>query len=831
VQQVQRVQQGPWSGGLVPRSGAAVRRSGTDVRTPGAAVPKPCVRPCTSTPGTHAPPAPPHLAAAPSAPPAPRVFEGHVSALDILGVVSGDFSVGEWRVQPAVNRLQRGDEVVRLEPKVMQVLVCLAEQAGEVVTREELIARVWPDVFVTDDVLHRAIRELRRGFGDSSSAPRYIETIRKRGYRLIADADRTGDLRPSPEPPSLPGTSVPAGNLRPSPEPPSLQATSVPPSDLHPHAKWQFLLLAAGVALACAAAVFALVGRPPTIATEAHARFVPIVSGPLNESDPAISPDGARVAFVQREAGVDASADVYVRNLRDGHTIRLTIDAASDRMPAWAPDGQRLAFIRMTASACDVYVRGLDGHAETRVAACGNHEDPRVAWTADGRALLTSQTTSRRPLSGWRIVRLSLDTAATTSITDPPAGVVGDHSPAVSPDGRRVAFIRRASGGVSDVFVAPINGGTVRRVTFDDADLTGVDWSGDGTSLVYSSDRAGGYSLWRVAAEGGTPRLIAGGAARMKHPVTDRSGRRVVYENWAYEINIWQVGLVGQVGRVGRVGQAVQVGQVGQVAQAGVDARAVIKTSDLWNLYPQISPDGAHLVYVSTQSGNHELWIADRDGRNARQLTRLDRGTVLSPRWSPDGRRVVYLARGETAIDVQVIDVTTGAATAITSTAATEVAPSWSHDARQVFYGAISDDGSWNVWSVDAGGGAPQILIANAVAAQPSVDGAALYFTRPDRAGLWRVPTSQTATEELVLDTIAAGNTASWAVTTRGIYFVDEVNDVVHLRHKASVSAAATDVATLTQLSWPGFSVSPDGAHVVYARWDRRESNIMSIEF
>jgi Tol biopolymer transport system component len=257
----------------------------------------------------------------------------------------------------------------------------------------------------------------------------------------------------------------------------------------------------------------------------------------------------------------------------------------------------------------------------------------------------------------------------------------------------------------------------------------------------------------------------------------------------------------------------------------------VIKTSDLWNLYPQISPEGAHLAYVSTQSGNHELWIADRDGGNARQLTRLGRGTVISPRWSPDGRHVVYLARGETAIDVHVIDVTTGAATALTSTAATEVAPSWSHDGRRVFYGAISGNGSWNVWSVDAGGGAPQLLIANAIAAQSSVDGASLYFTRPDRVGLWRAPTAQTATAQLVVDTIAAGNTASWAVTTRGIYFVEEMNDVVRLRHKASASAATADVATLTQLSWPGFSVSPDGAHVVYARWDRRESNIMSIEF
>jgi DNA-binding winged helix-turn-helix (wHTH) protein len=78
------------------------------------------------------------------------------------------FGVGEWTAQPALNRLTRGTEEVRVEPKVMQVLQALAETPGEVVTREQMVARVWPDVFVTDDVLHRAIRELRRVFGDDT---------------------------------------------------------------------------------------------------------------------------------------------------------------------------------------------------------------------------------------------------------------------------------------------------------------------------------------------------------------------------------------------------------------------------------------------------------------------------------------------------------------------------------------------------------------------------------------------------------------------------------------------------------------------------------------
>jgi DNA-binding winged helix-turn-helix (wHTH) protein len=79
---------------------------------------------------------------------------------------------------------------VQVEPKIMQVLVALSERPGDVVTREELMARVWAGVFVTDDVLNRAVRELRRLFDDGTAQPGVIETIRKRGYRLTVPVEQ-----------------------------------------------------------------------------------------------------------------------------------------------------------------------------------------------------------------------------------------------------------------------------------------------------------------------------------------------------------------------------------------------------------------------------------------------------------------------------------------------------------------------------------------------------------------------------------------------------------------------------------------------------------------
>lgn len=112
--------------------------------------------------------------------------------------MAGGFRVAEWAVEPQLNNLERNGQAVRLEPKVMQVLVCLAEHQGELVTKQQLIGAVWADTFVTDDVLTRCISELRKALNDDPKQPRFIETIPKGGYRLIAHVQRSQDCSWAP---------------------------------------------------------------------------------------------------------------------------------------------------------------------------------------------------------------------------------------------------------------------------------------------------------------------------------------------------------------------------------------------------------------------------------------------------------------------------------------------------------------------------------------------------------------------------------------------------------------------------------------------------------
>ncbi len=95
-------------------------------------------------------------------------------------------TIGEWRVDAPGDRLLRGEVELKLEPRLMRLLLALASQPGQVLSAEHLLAEVWPDVVVTPDSVYQAVAGLRKSLGDDSLQPSYIVTVPRKGYRLVA---------------------------------------------------------------------------------------------------------------------------------------------------------------------------------------------------------------------------------------------------------------------------------------------------------------------------------------------------------------------------------------------------------------------------------------------------------------------------------------------------------------------------------------------------------------------------------------------------------------------------------------------------------------------
>jgi DNA-binding winged helix-turn-helix (wHTH) protein len=440
-----------------------------------------------------------------------------------------DFQIIGHLISPDLNSISGPRGVVRLEPKIMEVLVCLAAAEGEVVTREALHEKVWGETIVGDDVITRSIGQLRKVFDDDSKEPHVIQTIPRRGYRLVAAVTRP-----------------PAGSGQPG--------AIAPPVRARNWLRWLSIILMA-VILGIVMVHTAMRDNTGTATrTVLPARVIPITSFPGSEVDPAVNPAGNRVAFAWRAPG-EANLDIHIMDYENGRLLRLTFHEADERHPAWSPDGRRLAFIR-EGEDCSVYVMPGEGGAAERVADCGDRRQHNFVWTRDGKGLV--QPWREAPGQPARLRVLSLDTGSTRDLTRPSADHDGDFEPAVSPAGEQVAFVRVRASGAQDVHIVSIDGGPVRRLTFDDQLLTGLDWTSDGLGLVFSSERAGIFSLWWVAADGGEPMWIAGGGLKLKDPSTARTRDIVVYENWDYEPNIGRMPLQEEAGSPERVIHSTQ---------------------------------------------------------------------------------------------------------------------------------------------------------------------------------------------------------------------------------------------------------------------------------
>lgn len=136
---------------------------------------------------------------------------------------------------------------------------------------------------------------------------------------------------------------------------------------------------------------------------------------------------------------------------------------------------------------------------------------------------------------------------------------------------------------------------------------------------------------------------------------------------------------------------------------------------------------------------------------------------------------------------------------------------------------------SWQVVKLAlADGSRTTLTTEGGYAPQASPDGRSILFTRLEAPGVWSMPV-EGGEPALLVPGVRAAATMNWRVTTTGIYFIGATDAQVVLRRAPLTGGAATDVAWLGNYSWPGMTITADGSRVIYARWDRRDANIIAM--
>ena len=225
--------------------------------------------------------------------------------------------------------------------------------------------------------------------------------------------------------------------------------------------------------------------------------------------------------------------------IEGGAERRLTHDGGAIN-PAWSPDGAQIAYVVVREGRpCEIRLAPAAGGLSRRLTSCPTTETTSLTWARDGSALYFDDAMSAG--APRRLLRLTLRTGSVTPVTRPASGA-GDMLAAVSPDGRRIAFLREQGWLTGDVMLLDLATQAIRRLEAAPSDVRGIAWSPDGASLIVSSTWGGDTGLWRLGLEGQPPVRLAGAggmvgrfrrkrAAGIRGPLAgarpDRAGRQI----------------------------------------------------------------------------------------------------------------------------------------------------------------------------------------------------------------------------------------------------------------------------------------------------------------
>jgi len=284
--------------------------------------------------------------------------------------LAGVIRFGPFALDAESGELRRGSTRLKVPHQSIEILKALLERPGQLVTREELRERLWSsDTFVDFDAgLNAAIKRLRDALGDVADAPRFIETLPRRGYRFVLPLDGGP-------------ASIPTAVLLVADPAQSSQGTSRADWAIGWRAPKVIAALSVALMLVAVLAGAILWPRQHPIRSQPTPRRLTFDEG--LQTDPALSPDGSSIAYATNKAG---QFDIWMQPVAGGNPVQVTDDPANDWQPDWSPDGSRIVFCSERHGG-GLFMVPSTGGREIRLATFGY----RPRWSPDGaRILFTS---------------------------------------------------------------------------------------------------------------------------------------------------------------------------------------------------------------------------------------------------------------------------------------------------------------------------------------------------------------------------------------------------------------------------------------------------------
>jgi Tol biopolymer transport system component/DNA-binding winged helix-turn-helix (wHTH) protein len=676
---------------------------------------------------------------------------------------------GDFEADLDSQELFQSGALVRLPNQSFVALATLLERPGELVTRDQLRERLWPDnrVVEFEQGLNAIINRLREALGDSADSPRFIETLPRRGYRFV-------------------GQQVPEVTV-------AREASAV--ASVFP---WRWVV--AGVLGVAVAAVLLLPLRSerPVLAAAAA---IPLTTLLGQERMADFSPDGQQLVFAWDGASEQtAGFDLYVRAMNSERMTRLTNQPSAAIAGSWSPDGAEIAFARTGVDA-GVFVVPATGGAERKLLDASFTQESLMqpAWSPDGSTLAYSAANAQ----GSHSIRLLTLKGLVSAPLDPAPLCWHAGAPAFSPDGKQLAYLCMTSVAIYSVYVSNLSAlAAPREIAHLQGLPQGLTWASSGRILI-ANDSGNGGGIWTLEPDG-----------KIHSPSVDEESLGL--------------GVREKRGRVvfARTRQIVDIWHADTDPATNTAPRKWIFSTRA-QLTPQYSPDGARIAFQSNRSGSPEIWISDADGNNAVRLTNFNGPLSGAPSWCSDGRRLAFDSRESGISAIYVFDTLERTPRRVATPQENLALPVWSKDCQWL----LASDGHEALYRISSAGGEAQRFTQQR-SYQAAVVGERVLFNvaGPEGVALWIKPLMGGAEVALPgLPQLAYAD--SWAANDQAIYFTDTAHNPIVIRRYDLATATIRVVATLpnapTALGGLGLAVSRDDRSLLYTHTEDTQSDLV----
>ncbi len=595
--------------------------------------------------------------------------------------MNSPFKIGPWLVEPELNRLTKKREVHTLEPRLMRLLVLLAETPNKLVSKDDIIGIVWQGLSVTDESLSQAISKLRKLLGDDPDAPTYIGTIRKKGYRLLAAVKPSGAN----------------GGTKPA----SIQK------------------IAAATVLILAVGVFYWASQTPINEPGEKAAFLVsqlLTNAAGRERDPSISPDGSFLVY--SKSSEDQGQNIFLHGIGRGVADRQLTDRGRNFAPVVMPTNNAVIFMRLQNTQCSVMLLDLIDGAERVVGDCAGSSFPDTTVSSDGSLIAFGARSPEQTTHA--IYLLNPTNGERTRLTTPPSGIWGDYDPVFSTNGSTLYFARSVSEAMQDVYKIDIGSGLETRLTFDGRNIMGLARAGGET--IFASNRDGRYGMWSLGHETNRLGRMEISQSGIINPTVSRGGDRLIYEvvnrvvalqSYADQIASPRVLLQFNAeilhpttasDRIAFSSNRSGFFEIWDADKTGNGLRRLTDFRTGFTAHPRFSPNGDRIAFDARPNGSAQIYVMNQDGSNLAAVSAAGINRY-APTWLPDGSGLVYAKETGGTLELWALNLSTQQEKQLTKTGG--------------YFGYITEGGTLfhvrpnmpGVWQLAAGEQEPKLVI------------------------------------------------------------------------------------------------------------------------